>query len=78
MKGARHAMPQMIAEDLLLDLIQGGTNGTDLRQNLDAVAIFFDHARNAAHLAFDTAEPGKLRFLYLFVHILMYTPPGYR
>jgi len=78
MKGARHAMPQMIAENLLLDLVQGGTNGPDLRQNLDAVAIFFDHARDAAHLAFDTTEPGKLRFLYLFVHILKNTLPGYR
>ena len=78
MKGMRHAMPQMVAERFLLDFIEGGTYGADLRDHVDAVAIFLDHAGDAPHLALYAAKPRELRLLELLVHSLKYTPAGYR
>src|SRR5262245_42286801 len=57
MEGVRHAVLQMVAQDLLLDLVEGGPHCADLGQHVDAVAVFLDHAGDAAHLAFDAAEP---------------------
>src|SRR5216683_3433262 len=64
-EGMRHAMPQVVAERLLLDLVEGGARSADLGQHVDAVAVFLDHARHAAHLALNAAKPGKLGFLQL-------------
>jgi hypothetical protein len=61
-------MLQVIAQDLLLDAVQRRTHGTDLRQHIDAVAVILDHAGDAADLALDAAEPGKLGFLYFLIH----------
>lgn len=77
MKGIRYAMPQVIAEGLLLDLIERRLHRPDLGEDVDAVAVFLNHACNAAHLALDAAEAGKLRLLDLRVHALNYTPVGY-
>src|SRR5688572_17077903 len=74
----RNTMPQMIAERFLLDFIEGRTHGTNLRDHVDAVAIFLDHASNTAHLAFNAAEPRELGFLELLVHGLKHTPVGYK
>jgi hypothetical protein len=60
MKGVRYAVLKVIAQDLLLDTVQRCTHGADLRQHIDAVAVFLDHAGDAADLALDAAEPGKL------------------
>src|SRR3990167_3621825 len=77
-EGVRHAVLQVVAERLLLDLDQGGTSRADLRQHVDAVALLLDHAGDAPHLALDAAKPGELGFLQSFVHDLNYTPVGYR
>src|SRR3990167_6336899 len=77
-EGVRHAVLQVVAERLLLDLVQGGTYRADLRQHVDAVALLLDHAGDAPHLALDAAKPGELGFLQSFVHDLNYTPVGYR
>ncbi len=37
MEGVRHAMLQVIAQRLLLDLVERGAHGADLRQHVDAV-----------------------------------------
>jgi Cu+-exporting ATPase len=85
MESVRHAVLQMVAQRLLLDLVERGAHRADLRQHVDAVAVFLDHARNATHLAFDAAKPGKLGFFDFFIHgfdytsrALNYTPVGYK
>src|SRR5216683_2600530 len=60
MKGMRHAMLQVVAQRLLLDLVERRAHGADLGQHVDAVTLLLDHARHAAHLAFDAAKPRKL------------------
>ena len=77
MEGVRHAMLQVVAERRLLDLVEGGPHGPDLGQHVDAVALFLDHAGDAAHLALDTAKAGELGFLEFVVHGLNDTPVGY-
>ena len=67
-KASRHAMLQVVAQGLLLDLVEGRAHGTDLGQHVDAVALFLDHARHAAHLAFDAAQARELGFLQPLVH----------
>jgi hypothetical protein len=57
------AMPDVIFEHLLLDAPERGTDGRDLRYDIDAVAILFQHAREAAHLTLDPRKPLQtLRF----------------
>ena len=63
MEGVRHAMLQMVVQDLLLDLVERRPDRAELGQHVDAVAVFLDHAGDAAHLAFDAAEAGELGFL---------------
>ena len=77
MEGVRHAMLQMVVQDLLLDLVDRRPHRADLGQHVDAVAVLLDHARHAAHLALDAAEAGELGFLDFFVHGLNHTPVGY-
>ena len=74
----RYAMPQVIAERLLLDLVEGGTQRANLGHNLDAIAVFLDHARHAADLTLNAAKPRELGFLQFFIHALNYTPVAYR
>src|SRR4029450_434984 len=68
MEGMRHAVLQMVAQRLLLDAVAPRTHGADLRRHVDAVAVLLDHAGDAAHLALDAAEPGKLGFLQSLIH----------
>lgn len=70
MKGMRDAVLEMIAQCLLLDAVQGRAYCADLGQDVDAVAAFLDHARDATHLAFDATQAGKLGFLKFVVHTL--------
>ena len=65
-------------QGLLLDLVERGAHGADLGQHVDAVALVLDHARHAAHLALDAAEPRELGFLQSAHPSLNYTPVGYR
>ena len=68
MEGVCDAVLQVVVQDLLLDLVERRPHRAHLVDDVDAIAIFLDHAGNAAHLAFDPAEAGKLRFLHLRVH----------
>jgi len=70
-------MFEMVAQYPLLHSAQGRFDGANLRQDINAVAVFLDHARYAAHLPLDPAESGKLRSLGFAVHVLNYTPAGY-
>lgn len=77
-EGMCHAMPQVIAKRLLLHLVEGRPHCPHLSQDINAVAVFLDHAGNASHLALDTAEPSELGFLDFGVHALKDTPAGYK
>jgi len=46
----------VISENFLLDASQGCSNGGDLRDDVDAVAVFLDHSGQATDLAFNAVE----------------------
>ena len=50
------AMRDVIAQHLLLDPAQRGADRGDLRDDVDAAAVVFHHAGEAADLAFDSTE----------------------
>jgi hypothetical protein len=62
------AMRDVIPQDFFLGAAQGGTHRRDLRDDVDAVAILVDHARQAANLTFDAAETFFDRRLDVFLH----------
>jgi len=70
----RDTVRDVLAQDFLLDPAQRGANSRDLRHDIDAVAIFIDHARQATHLPFDTIEAFGHRGLDIFSHA-GYIPP---
>ncbi len=78
MEGMRHAVLQMVVQDLLLDLVERRPHRAHLIDDVDAVAILLDHPRHAAHLSLDTAEPQELGLLHPLIHVLNYTPVGYK
>src|SRR5687767_3085126 len=51
------AMRDMIAQDFLLDPAQRGAHRGNLRDDVDAVAVFLDHAREPPRLPLDALEP---------------------
>ncbi len=63
MEGMGDTMLQMVSKRLLLDLVQRGAHGADLRQHVDAVPLLLNHSGDSTHLTLDAAEPGELRFL---------------
>ena len=68
MEGVGDAVLQVIVQDLLLDLVERRPHRAHLVDDVDAVAVVFDHARYAAHLALDAAQTGELRFLQALIH----------
>lgn len=62
------AVRHMIAEDLLLSSPKGGPNGGNLRNHVDAVTVFLDHARHTSDLAFDAGEPFQDGGFGAFLH----------
>lgn len=57
-----HTMPEMLAQEIAFHSSEGGAYRFDLRDDIDAVSVFFDHSRDAAHLAFGSFQRRK-RFL---------------
>ena len=55
----RHAMGGVVLENFVLDLPQRGFDRLHLVENVDAVALLFQHASNAANLALDAREAGQ-------------------
>ena len=58
----------MVGEDDLLDLGQSRARRADLRHDIEAVAILFDHLMEAANLTLDTRQPGHDGLFCLGVH----------
>jgi hypothetical protein len=54
----------MVFEDFFFYATQGGMDGADLRENVDAVTAIVDHADNASHLPLNTFEFRDYGFLY--------------
>ena len=51
------AMRDVIAQDLLLDAAQRGAHRGNLRHDVDAVSVLFDHPGESARLPLDALEP---------------------
>lgn len=47
------AMRDMVAQYPVLDLLERGANRLDLMDDVDAIAVRFDHARDTTHLTLD-------------------------
>lgn len=54
--GMLHAMSHVIPQHFLFEFAQRGAHRGNLRDNIDAVAVLADHARDAAYLTFDAPE----------------------
>src|SRR5262249_35318860 len=72
------AMGDVIAQDLLLEAPQRRAHRRNLRHDVDAVAIRIDHARDAAHLAFDPAQALGAGRLDVSPHARYIPPQGIR
>src|SRR5262245_57524349 len=66
--GVLDAMRDVIAQDFLFEPSESRAHRRDLGHDVDAVAILFDHARNAAHLALDPAQPLRAGRLDIVTH----------
>src|SRR5262249_19954737 len=71
---AFHAMGEVVAQDFLLHSPQRGANRRNLRHDVDAIAVRFNHARDPAHLAFDPVQSLGAGRLDVFPHA-RYIPP---
>ncbi len=60
----------MGAKHELAKAIERGANGRHLKQDIDAVAILFEHALDTCNLAGDSADP----FLYLLSDFGLHDP----
>ena len=70
------AMGDVIAQDLLLEAPQRGAHRRNLRDDVDAIAILIDHARDAAHLALDPVQALGAGRLDVFAHARYIPPQG--
>ena len=66
--GFLDAVGDMVAQHLLLDPAQGGPNSGELRDDVDAVPVLLDHARDSANLALDAAEAFPAGCLGVILH----------
>ena len=64
-----NAMTDMVAQDLFFKTPQRRAHRRDLGDDVDAVTVLFDHARQAAHLALDPVQTFNARSLDLFSHV---------
>ncbi len=69
-----NAVGDMVSQNLFFDPLQGRAHGLDLGDDINAIPIFVDHPRHAAHLPLDSAEAGKTCLLDFGLHAFLY--PG--
>jgi hypothetical protein len=63
-----NTMADVVPKNFLFDPSQCRTHGCNLRYDVDAVAIFLDHTRYSANLAFDSRKPFLARRLDVMSH----------
>src|SRR4029079_3321734 len=72
------AVARVTVQEAERDLVQRRLDGGDLRQDVDAVAVLVDHARDAADLALDAGQALiELFFGGGVAACLGHTPVGY-
>src|ERR1700744_2577281 len=78
---ARHAVTQMLVQQIQRHRAQSAVDRADLGEDVDAVFVLFDHARDAAHLTLDAPQPLGVVVLLLRISVwsrhLGLKPPGY-
>jgi hypothetical protein len=77
------AVRGVILENELFDFLESRFDSLNLIENVDAIAVFLDHARDAAHLSFDSRDATdqlRVGFGLAFGQIdsALYTLQGYR
>ena len=63
-----NTMCNVIVQDFFLDSAQGRSHRRDLCHDIDTIAVFLDHAGEAAHLALDAVEAFETGGFGLFLH----------
>ena len=66
--GVFDAMAHMVPENFLLGAAESGAHGGNLRDNVNAVAVFLHHADDAADLALDAAQSFQDRRFCFLLH----------
>ena len=66
----------VITENFLLDASQCCSYGSDLRDDVDAVAVFLHHSGQAANLAFNAVEAFRACSLDVWSHEGYIPPQG--
>ena len=61
------AVVDVVVEELEGEALEGGSNGADLRQHVDAVTVVLDHPLDASHLPLDPVQPLHHRGLVVAV-----------
>ncbi len=64
-----NAMLDVIVQNFVLDFPQGSLNGLDLVDDIDAVSVTGNHARDTANLTLYAAQPDGGRFLDGISHV---------
>ena len=59
--GMLDTMRDVFAQNFLFDAPQGSANRRDLRDDIDAIAVFLNHPREAADLPLDAAQALQCR-----------------
>ncbi len=62
------AVSDMITQDFLLGTPQRGAHSRNLGDDINAIAIFIDHARKATNLPLDSVQPLDARCLDVLAH----------
>ncbi len=63
-------------KNLAFHLAQRGLHSRHLRDDVDAIAVFAHHARDAAHLPLNSAEPLQALVFYVLLHGALIPPTG--
>ena len=60
-----HAGFDMVREELLIEGVECGIDGSDLSHDIWAIGVLFDHALDTADLPFDTVQAIDELFIFL-------------
>ena len=69
-----NAMRDMVAQDFFLCASKRCAHRGNLRDNVDAIPIFFNHPAKTAHLACDPVEPLETGLLDVLAHRAYHIP----
>lgn len=70
--GVSHTVRDMVSKHFVFHPLQSRPDRLELRQNVDAVAVFFNHPSDTADLSFDPAKPSRAGVFTLTIHVAGY------